>query len=89
MREIAAPPQLLTVAQAASLLRVSANTIRRWIEADRVPYLRLPTGGCRIPQDALLASLGGNYDLGDELAALDCTNPEVSDADVRRALEQD
>ena len=48
--------QLLTVAQAAALLNVSDRTIRRWIEAKKVPYLKLPSGGYRIPQASLLAS---------------------------------
>jgi excisionase family DNA binding protein len=61
----------LTVAQAASLLQVSERTIRRWIEADKIPYLELPGGGYRIPQGALLASLRANYDLAGELRALD------------------
>ena len=34
--------QLLTVAQATALLNVSDRTIRRWIEAKKVPYLKLP-----------------------------------------------
>jgi excisionase family DNA binding protein len=45
----------VTVAQASSLLKVSDKTIRRWIDAERIPYLRLPSGRYRIPQGALLA----------------------------------
>ena len=81
----AAQPQLLTVAQAASLLSVSDRTIRRWIEAERVPYVELPSGGYRIPQGALLASLRGNYDLAAELKELDERHQEVTEEHVRSA----
>jgi excisionase family DNA binding protein len=81
----AAQPQLLTVAQAASLLSVSDRTIRRWIEAERVPYVELPSGGYRIPQGALLASLRGNYDLASELKELDERHQDVSEEQVRSA----
>ncbi|MGH3042150.1 MAG: helix-turn-helix domain-containing protein [Gaiellaceae bacterium] len=86
MPTTAARPQLLTVAQAASLLNVSDRTIRRWIEAGKIPYLELPSGGYRIPQGALLASLRGNYDLATELAKLDERYAEVSEDQVREAL---
>ena len=82
----AAPPQLLTVAQAASLLNVSDRTIRRWIEAEKIPYLKLPSGGSRIPQGALLASLRGNYDLAGELRELDDRHPGLSEDEVRRLV---
>jgi excisionase family DNA binding protein len=86
MPAIAAPPQLLTVAQAASLLNVSDRTIRRWIEAEKIPYLELPSGGYRIPQGALLASLRGNYDLAAELRKLDQRYGELSEEQVREAM---
>jgi excisionase family DNA binding protein len=86
MPAIAAPPQLLTVAQAASLLNVSDRTIRRWIEAEKIPYLELPSGGYRIPQGALLASLRGNYDLAAELRKLDQRYAELSEEQVRDAM---
>jgi excisionase family DNA binding protein len=86
MPAIAAPPQLLTVAQAASLLNVSDRTIRRWIEAEKIPYLELPSGGYRVPQGALLASLRGNYDLAAELRELDQRYAELSEEQVREAM---
>ncbi len=86
MPAIAAPPQLLTVAQAASLLNVSDRTIRRWIEAEKIPYLELPSGGYRIPQGALLASLRGNYDLASELRKLDQRYAGLSEEQVREAM---
>ncbi len=83
MATTAARPQLLTVAQAASLLGVSDRTIRRWIEAEKIPYLELPSGGYRIPQGALLASLRGNYDLAAELKELDERYEGVTEEQVR------
>ena len=87
MPQTAAAPKLLTVAQAASLLAVSEKTVRRWIDGERIPYLRLPSGGYRIPQGALLASLGGNYALGDELEEIDARMAGVTEDEVRAALE--
>lgn len=87
MPQTAAAPKLLTVAQAASLLAVSEKTVRRWIDAERIPYLKLPGGGYRIPQGALLASLGGNYALGDELEKIDARMAGVTEDEVRAALE--
>jgi len=84
----AAQPQLLTVAQAASLLSVSDRTIRRWIEAERIPYVELPSGGYRIPQGALLASLRGNYDLASEFKELDERHRDVSEEQVRSAATE-
>lgn len=81
--------QLLTVTQAASLLKVSDKTVRRWIDDGRIPYLRLPGGSYRIPQGALLASLGGTYDLAAELAHLDARAAGTSEDDVKRALKDD
>ena len=66
-----APParqvDLLTVSEAAELLRVSDGTIRNWIAAGSIPYIQLPPVGqrrqYRIPLQGLLGSLEGNYDL--------------------------
>jgi hypothetical protein len=44
-----------------------------------VPYLKLPSGGYRIPQASLLASLRGNYDLAGELAKLDKRFADVTE----------
>jgi excisionase family DNA binding protein len=70
-----APPaghvDLLTVAEAAGMLRVSEGTIRNWIAAGSIPYIQLPPVGprkhYRIPLQGLLGSLEGNYDLRDGL----------------------
>lgn len=77
----------MTIAQAASLLAVSESTIRRWIAEERIPHLRLPGGGYRIPRGTLLALLGGNYALGDELAEIDAGTVGVTEDEVRAALE--
>jgi excisionase family DNA binding protein len=87
MPQPGAAPKLMTVAQAASLLAVSDKTIRRWIDAERIPYLRLPGGGYRIPVGALLASLGGNYALDEELVQIDQHTADVSEEELSEALE--
>lgn len=89
MPTTAARPQLLTVNEAAALLKVSDRTIRRWIEAEKIPYLRLPGGSFRIPQGALLASLRGTYDLAAELAELDERHSQLTDEGVRAAAAED
>lgn len=89
MPAVAARPLLLTVPQAASLLRVSDRTIRRWIKAERIPFLRLPTGEYRIPQGALLASLRGTYDLAGELRQLEERHGALSEEEIAAALSDD
>jgi excisionase family DNA binding protein len=86
MEPTASRPQFLTVAQAAALLSVSDRTVRRWIEAEKVPYLKLPGGGYRIPQTFLLATLRCSYDLAGEIAALDERFAGVTEEQVRAAL---
>jgi excisionase family DNA binding protein len=85
---VTSPPVLLTVSQAASLLRVSDRTIRRWIEAERIPFLKLPSGAYRIPQGALLASLRGTYDLAGELQQLEAKHGHLADDEVAAALDE-
>jgi excisionase family DNA binding protein len=43
---VARRPPHVAVLEAADLLSVSDRTIRRWIEAEKVPHLKLPSGGC-------------------------------------------
>ena len=88
MPAVAAQPVLLTVPQAASLLSVSDRTIRRWIEAERIPFLKLPSGSYRIPQGALLSSLRGTYDLAGELQGLEDNHRDVSDDEIAEALRE-
>jgi excisionase family DNA binding protein len=79
-------PQLLTVSEAAELLNVNERTVRRWVDAESIPYLELPGGSYRIPQGALLASLRGNYDLAAEIRALDERNAAMTEEQVRAAV---
>jgi excisionase family DNA binding protein len=88
MPAVASQPVLLTVSQAASLLRVSDRTIRRWIEAERVPFLKLPSGAYRIPQGALLASLRGTYDLAGELQQLEVKHGHLAEDEIAAALDE-
>jgi hypothetical protein len=53
-----------------------------------MPFLRLPSGAYRIPQGALLASLEGTYYLTDAIGALDERLVDVSEDDVRRAIDR-
>ncbi|MBN8523932.1 MAG: helix-turn-helix domain-containing protein [Planctomycetes bacterium] len=50
---------LLTVDEAAALLRYSTKTIRRQVKARRIPALRLANGHLRFDRRALLAALQG------------------------------
>lgn len=86
MATAAAEPQLLTVREAAALLNVDERTIRRWIDAESIPYTKLSGGFYRIPQGALLSSLWGNYDLAAELRELDERNVELTDEQVQAAV---
>jgi len=53
-------PQLLTLAQAAELLRVSADLIHEWVSAGLIPFIELsrtsPTQSVRIPLQGLLSA---------------------------------
>lgn len=88
MPQIASEPVFLTIAQAASLLKVSERTLQRWIKDDKIPYLRLPSGGYRISQAALLASLQANYDLAGELERLDKRAEGTSEEQIASALRE-
>lgn len=69
LREYSAPNvKLITLGEAAALLQVSIHTMGTWVRAGKVPYIVLPSGSRRIPRDALLKSLGGNYDLASALS---------------------
>jgi excisionase family DNA binding protein len=68
-------PRLITTKEAGELLNVSPRTILNWIEEGSIPYIELPSRRSRkeyrIPLQALLQSLRGNYDLASELRELD------------------
>ena len=46
-------PEFLTIAEAAALLRVNPETIRRRIARGQLPIVQLGRGFVRIPADAL------------------------------------
>lgn len=48
---------LLTTGKAADRLGVSANTLRRWAEERRIPFVRLPSGQLRFRPTDLDAAL--------------------------------
>jgi excisionase family DNA binding protein len=79
----AAQLDLLTVAEAAALLRVSDAAIRSWVAAESIPYIQLPPVGrrrqYRIPLQGLLGSLEGSYDLR---GALQEQNARMREADL-------
>jgi excisionase family DNA binding protein len=65
--------QFMTVPQAAELLNVAPRTVHNWIKKGTVPYVELPGGDdgrrqYRIPIQALLDTLSGNYDVRAHLA---------------------
>jgi excisionase family DNA binding protein len=66
--ELPTLPRLLTTKEVAGMLRVTTRTVQNWIEQERIPFVRLPTGQFRIPLQGLLTSLGGSHDLNAELA---------------------
>ena len=44
---------LLTIKQTATLLNVSDRTIRRWIENNKIVFVKLPGGDLRIREENL------------------------------------
>lgn len=53
MWDIVRVPDYLTPDEAAAMIGVTARTIRRWVEADRIRHVRLPSGHLRIPTEAV------------------------------------
>lgn len=89
MPAIGAKPKLLSTRQAAELLNVNRRTVLNWIEAEKVPYIKLPGGDFRIPLAGLLASLQGTYRLDEEIRALDARYAQLDDETVQAALNDD
>lgn len=57
----------LSLAQVAARLGVSRRTARRWLDAGKLPHVRLPGGSVRVSVaelDGLLASIDGDRDNG-------------------------
>lgn len=86
MPAVGSQPKLLSATQAAGLLNVSRRTVLNWIEADKVPYVKLPGGDYRIPLSGLLSSLSGTYRLDEEIRTLDKRNADLTDEDVQAAV---
>jgi excisionase family DNA binding protein len=55
--------QLVKPSEAASMLGVHENTVRNWIQSDKVPYVKTPTGRYLLPWSLLAQSLRGTYDV--------------------------
>jgi excisionase family DNA binding protein len=71
MLRIRSEAQLITVQEAAELLRVDPTTVTNWIKHGLVPYIELPSNErktYRLPLNALIQSLAGNYDLQPHVA---------------------
>lgn len=51
---------LLRLAEAAGLIHVHPDTLRRWADAGRVPVYRTPTGERRFRRDDLLAAMSAS-----------------------------
>ena len=49
--------RLLTTSQAAIILHVSDETVRRWAEMKRIRHVRLPSGQLRFRRDDLVEVL--------------------------------
>jgi excisionase family DNA binding protein len=90
MQRIASSARLISTQEAADLLGVNQRTVTYWITQDRVPYIKLPGGGYRLPLGALLQSLSGNYDLLPHVKEVNSATADVEprdDFDVAAAEE--
>ena len=74
----AGAPQLLTVTEAARLLRCSGSTVRREITAGRLGAVRLGRRGMyRIPMDALRSFAAASGVHADPRVGPDPTTPSI------------
>ena len=46
-------PELLTVREVADIFRVHPRTVKRWLDAGRLPYVTTPGGRRMIPASAI------------------------------------
>lgn len=58
-------PLLLTVKRTAELLSIQPRSVRRWVKDGQLPSVRLPSGGIRIPADAVTSILRSHSDDAD------------------------
>lgn len=56
-------PKLLTVQEVATILRITPNTVYRWIKRSRLPVVRLGYL-VRIPESAIENLIDGNQEKG-------------------------
>ena len=86
-------PRLVSVEEAAALLAVADTTIRNWIKKDAIPYIVLPGGETRkqyrIPLQALLTTLAGNYDLASDVRLLNAAFGGEEEAVRQHAVDRD
>ena len=52
--------KLLTSEEAADFLRMTTRTLYRLVASNKIPYMRLPTGGLRFLKDDLKKWLKGH-----------------------------
>lgn len=77
----------VTVREAAGLLKVSDRTIRRWIASEKLPCVKTPSGRHRIPRTLLFVFVRNSDDPFDELTKLDERFFEITEEQVRSALQ--
>jgi excisionase family DNA binding protein len=46
--------ELLKITEVAELFGVQPPTVRRWLKAGRIPFIRTPGGSIRVPADSLV-----------------------------------
>lgn len=54
--------ELLKIGEVAELFGVQPPTVRRWMKAGKIHYIRTPGGSIRVPADALLLRWEGLID---------------------------
>ena len=55
--DVAHSTELLTTGAAAKVLGVSDETLRRWVDAEKIRHVKLPSGQLRFRRSDLLAVL--------------------------------
>lgn len=75
-------PELLTVAEAGSLLRVSRSTIYQLMDAGQLTYVRIGTRCRRVPKEALVdlleRSLTGGWATGPATLPMPKPQPQLA-----------
>lgn len=79
---------LLTVGEVSRILRVAESTVRKWIGANRIPFIELPGGDYRIPKKELLRSLRANVDVGEILTRIEARLSSVRETDIEETIAE-